>query len=278
MGLLQKEKKIGLIAGMGELPGVVAREARSQGFRIYAIGLRPFADDSLTSLSDEIEWISVGKFGKLLNALKRFGVKEAVMAGKIPKTVVYENKITPDLKAMKLLLSLKDRKDDSILLGISAELEREGITLQEITRFTSRILAPEGVIAGRPTAEEWKDIEFGWIMAKAMGGLDIGQTVIVKGRAVMAVEAIEGTDEAIRRGGRLARRSAVVVKVSKPQQDMRFDVPAIGLQTLEAMTEVRARVLAVEPGKTIMMNKESLISEAKRSGIVIVGYSGTRET
>ncbi|NWF76053.1 MAG: UDP-2,3-diacylglucosamine diphosphatase LpxI [Nitrospirae bacterium] len=268
-------KKIGLIAGAGELPIAIATEAREQGHKVIAIALEPLTDKRISMYADEVEWVNVGKFGKLINALKKRGISEAVMAGKVSKTLLYKSKITPDLRAVKLLLSLKDRKDDSILLSITRELEDEGIRLLEITRFSGSLLIPEGVHTKKtPTDTEWKDIEFGWKVAKEIGRLDIGQTVVVKQRAVMALEAIEGTDEAIRRGGLLAGEGAVIVKVSKPDQDMRFDVPTVGLHTLQVMKEVRARILALEANKCIILQKAALIEEANKAKITIVGYSG----
>ncbi len=268
-------KKVGLIAGMGELPMAVAEEARARGYSVFAMGLQPLAEKSLASYVDEIKWINVGKFGKLIDTLKECGIKKAVMAGKVSKTLLYKSKITPDLRAVKLLFSLKDRKDDSILLAIAKELHDEGIELLDITLFSTGLLMPDGVLTKkRPSPDEQKDIEFGWEIAKEMGRLDIGQTVVVKNRAVMAIEAIEGTDEAIRRGGKLAVEGAVVVKVSKPNQDMRFDVPAVGRQTLSAMREVNARVLCVETKKSLILNKDKLIEDAQKAGISIVGRSG----
>ena len=235
-------KKLGLIAGKGDLPIAVAGEAKARGYSVIAFGLESLADESLGSYVDEMKWINVGKFGKLIDGLKKSGVKEAVMAGKVSKTLLYKSKITPDLRAVKLLFSLKDRKDDSILLAIADELAKEGITLLDITMFSRELLMPAGVLTkSRPSEDEWKDIKFGWEIAKEIGRMDIGQTVVVKDRAVMAIEAIEGTDEAIRRGGKLAGKGAVVVKVSKPNQDMRFDVPTVGVQTVLAMREVQGK-------------------------------------
>lgn len=268
-------KILGLIAGTGDLPMAIASEAKSQGYTVVAIALEPLADKTLSSYVDEIKWVNVGKIGKLIDSLKDYGIKEAVMAGKVSKTLLYKSKITPDLRAVKLLFSLKNRSDDSILLAVAKELEKEGIHLLNITSFSSGILTPGGVLTkDSPTDEEWKDIEFGWKIAKEIGRLDIGQTVVVKNQAVMAVEAIEGTDEAIKRGGRLAGEGAVVVKVSKPNQDMRFDVPVVGLTTLKAMVEVGARVLSVESKKSIILNRDKIIDESIKAGISIVGYSG----
>jgi len=270
-------KKLGLISGSGELPVAVALEARAKGYRTLAIGLEPVADRSLESFVDEIRWINVGKLGTIIETLKNSGVREAVMAGKVPKSLLYRSKIVPDLRAVKILFSLRDRSDDSILLAITRELEKDGIKLLNTTDFSARLLTPEGNLTKKqPLEADWEDIRFGWKIAKEIGRLDIGQTLVVKDRAVMAVEAIEGTDEAIRRGGRLAGEGAVIVKVSKPQQDMRFDVPVVGMHTLQAMIEVRAKILAVEADKSILLNKEEFLSEADKEGIGIVGYRENR--
>ncbi|MDA8078905.1 MAG: UDP-2,3-diacylglucosamine diphosphatase LpxI [Nitrospiraceae bacterium] len=267
-------KKLGLIAGMGELPIAIAEEARSQGYIIVAVGLEPLADRALASVADETAWISVAKLGTIINTLKKAGVKEAVMAGKVPKSLLYKSRLIPDARAVKVLFSLKDRSDDAILLAVAKELEKDGITLRDTTDFSAGLLTPDGVLTKKkPSESEWKDIRFGWEIAKEIGRIDVGQTVVVKDRAVMAVEAIEGTDEAIRRGGNLARGGAVVVKVAKPRQDMRFDVPAAGLDTLKTMQEVKARVLALEAGKSILMGREKVVAAANKAGITIVGYT-----
>lgn len=269
---MQVVSKLGLIAGNGELPKAVAEEARTKGYEVIAVGLEPLAENDLASVVDKITWINVGKLGRLISFLKKAGVKEAVMAGKVPKSLLYKSRISPDLRAMKLLFSLKDRSDDSILLALAKELKKEGITLLNTTDFTSSLLTPEGVLTEEgPSDKEWKDIAFGWKIAKEIGRLDIGQTVVIRNQAVMAIEAIEGTDEAIRRGGTLAGGGAVVIKVSKPQQDMRFDVPVVGPDTLSAMHTVKARVLAVEAGKSIILSRKKLLQKARESGIVIVG-------
>ncbi len=268
-------KKLGLIAGMGELPKAIAAEAQALGYTVFSVALTPLAEKSLSSHVDEIQWVNIGKFGKIIDTLKKNKIKEAVMVGKVPKSLLYKSKIIPDLRAIKLLFSLKDRSDESILQAIAKELEKEGVHLLTITSLSASLLTPEGILAGaKPTEDEWKDISFGWKIAKEMGRLDIGQTVVVKNKAVMAVEAIEGTDEAIKRGGNLAGEGAVIVKVSKPNQDMRFDVPTVGSRTLKAMREVRARVLAVEAKKSIILNKDRLIEESNMAGITIVGYKG----
>ena len=266
-------KKLGLIAGMGELPIAIAVDARSKGYTVIAAALEPLADRALGSCVDEIRWINVGKLGEIIDYLKKSGVAEVVMAGKVSKELLYKSRISPDLRAIKLLFALRDRSDDSIMMAIAKELKKDGMTLLNTTDFSKQLLTPEGVLTDSgPSEEEWKDIAFGWAIAKEMGKLDIGQTVVIRNQAVMAIEAIEGTDEAIKRGGKLAGSGAVVVKVSKPRQDMRFDVPVVGLDTLRSMLEANARVLAVEAEKSILLNRESLLKEANETGIAVVGF------
>lgn len=269
--------QIGIIAGAGELPEIIARDAKERGYKVITIALENLASPVLNDLSDVIRWVNVGKLGALIDAFKTSGVCEAIMAGKVPKSLLYKSKITPDMRAIKLLFSLKDKSDDAILNALANELAKEGITIINTASFSPHLPTPSGVLTKKPPSkEEWADIEFGWKIAKAIGEMDIGQTVVVKGQAVMAVEAIEGTDEAIRRGGKWAGDGAVVVKVSKPQQDMRLDVPVIGPATLKAMIDVRARVLAIEAERSIIIHRDKLIEEAEESGISIVGLSALK--
>jgi len=265
-------KILGLIAGMGTLPHAIASEARQKGYRVFAIGLEHLANRSLEQEVDDFESVSVGKLGKIISTLKKAGVEEAVLAGKVPKSILYKKKIIPDLRAVKVLMSLRDQKDDTILLALTNELKSEGITLRNTTDFTGSLMASEGAMTKKkPSKDQLHDIEFGFPIAKQIGGLDIGQTIVVKNRAVMAVEAIEGTDEAILRGCALAGRDAVVIKVAKIGQDLRFDVPGVGLDTIRTMSDVGASLLAVEAGVTIIMEKERVIEEANRRGIAVYG-------
>ncbi len=193
------------------------------------------------------------------------------MAGGVSKKFMFGD-IKPDLRALSLLLRLKDRKDDTILRTLAEELEGEGIIINEATAYIKSILAEHGTLTKRePTPEEWNDIEFGVEIAREIGRIDIGQCVVVKNRAVLAIEAIEGTDEAIRRGGRLGNHGAVIVKVRKPGQDIRFDLPTVGPDTIKSMQEVDASVLAVEAGMTVMIDRDTLIKSADETGISIVG-------
>jgi hypothetical protein len=197
-----------------------------------------------------------------------------VFAGKVPKGLLYKRKrdIIPDIKTLQLLLSIRDRSDDTIMRTVVEEIEKLGIRVRKTTDFTKRLIMPEGVLTKKsPTKEQWQDIEFGWEVAKKIGRLDIGQTVVVRERAVMAVEAIEGTDEAIKRGGKLAGKGAVVIKVSKPQQDLRFDVPVVGPATIDSMISSSSSVLAVEAGKCIILHRDEFIKKADRAGISVVG-------
>ena len=265
---------LGLISGMGDLPKAVASEAKKMGYRVVAIALQPPADESIKPFVDDFHKISIGRFGGLISLLEKLSIKEAVMAGKVPKSLLYTHKtsLIPDLKTVKLYFSLKDHADDTIMKAVVKELEKSGVKVHSTTKFTKDLLAPEGVLTRRkPSKDDLMDIEFGWEIAKKMGRLDIGQTVVVKKQAVMAIEAIEGTDEAVKRGGRLAKKDAVVVKVSKPEQDMRFDVPVVGDDTLNSMKKAGARVLAVESEKCIIIDREKFIKKADRAGIVVVG-------
>ncbi len=267
-------KTLGLIAGMGQLPQIVASEAKNKGYRVIGFALQPPSDDSLEPYVDEFHKVNIGHFGKLIKMMKKLSVTDAVMAGKVPKSLLYSNKrkVIPDMRAVKVLFSLKDRADDTIMLAIVNELEKEGVTLMKTTSFTKDSMVPEGVLTKKkPLKKELQDIDFGWRIAKKIGQLDIGQTIVVKNKAVMAVEAIEGTDEAIKRGGKLAEDGAVVIKVSKPGQDMRFDVPVIGADTLRSMQRAKAKVLAIESGRSIIIDLDKFITAADKAGISVIG-------
>ncbi len=263
-------KKIGLIAGNGNFPIVFARAAREKGLQVVAVAHEGETMPELAQWVDGIYWIKVGQLGKLISIFREQNVADVLMAGGIKKTRLFEGGM-PDLRGMALLAKMIHKKDDSILRAVARELESEGITVRESTLYLDNIVAAPGVLTGRkPSKEEKLDIEFGWQMAKEVGKLDIGQTVVVKDRAVLAVEAIEGTDEAIRRGGGLCGKGAVVVKICKPHQDLRFDLPAVGTMTIQSMEQVKASCLAVEAGKTIMIERDVLVRNADQAGIAIV--------
>ncbi len=261
---------VGLIAGGGKLPLVVAQEVRGRGYQIVAVALEGEASKDLERYVDKIHWVRLGQLGQLIQALKGDGVSQAIMIGKVPMTHIFSN-IKPDLRGALFYMRLKDRRGDTILDGLAQELQGEGINLLDSTFFIRPLLVEKGVMTKRSLdPREWEDVAFGWKVAKALASLSIGQTVVVKDLVVLAVEAIEGTDATIRRGGELGREGVVVVKVSRPDHDMRFDVPVVGLETLDSLKEARARVLALEAGRTLLMDREEVVQKADRSGIAIV--------
>ena len=265
---MTEQKKIGLIAGYGEFPLLYIKELKSQNFYVCVCAIAEEAGESLRDYADSITYISVGELGKLIKFFKSENVNEIIMAGKVKKTLMFK-KIKPDLKAITLFLSLKDKKDDTILNAICKFLEKEGITIVPQTKYISSVFLPAGIVSKRtPTKKETEDIEFGRNAALLIAGADIGQTAVVKDKSVMSLEAIEGTDEAIIRGGKLANGGAVIVKVNKPKQDLRFDVPAVGLDTLEAIISVNATCLAFERN-TIVLRKEEFIKRADSASIAV---------
>ena len=232
---LQEKEALGLIAGGGVFPLMVADAARDKGLRVVAVAHEGETDPLLAEKVDEIAWIKLGQLGHLLKVLKKAGVTKTVMAGTINKKKMFEN-VRPDLRGLTLMSKLAIFHDDDILRAVAGELQREGIRIVSSAAHLPELLAPRGNLTRRkPNQEEREDVEFGWKIAKELGRLDIGQCVVVRRKTVLAMEAIEGTNETILRGGKLAKEKAVVVKVSKPNQDMRFDVPAVGPDTIEVM-------------------------------------------
>ena len=263
-------ERIGLIAGGGTFPLLVAESATSRGIRVVAVAHKGETLAELAGKVNEITWIGLGQFGRLIKAFKSTGVERVLMAGTITKTKIFAN-IRPDLKGLAVMGKLAIFHDDDILRAIARELEREGITVVSSTTYLPELLAPSGCLTKRrPNKEERDDIEFGWMVAKELGRMDIGHCVVVRNKIVLAVEAIEGSDRTIQRGGELANQRAVVVKVSKPNQDLRFDLPAVGVHTVKVMASVRAAVLAIEAGKTIIFDKEEMIRLADSNNISIV--------
>jgi hypothetical protein len=266
-------KKLGLIAGNGKFPLIFAQEAKREGYRLSAVAHRGETEAALETLADEVTWVYVGQLGKIIDVFRRAGVSQAVMAGGIRKVKLFGN-FRPDLRGARFLARIKSREDDALLRGIAEELAGDGIEIVESTLCLKQIIARAGVLTRRePRAHEWDDIRLGFRAAKEIGRLGIGQTVVVKSRVVVAVEAVEGTDAAILRGGTLAKNGCVVVKASKPQQDLRFDVPAVGVETIRNMNSVKGAVLAVEAGKTLLLEKEELLRQADACGISVVGVS-----
>ncbi len=274
--------KIGLIAGSGQFPLLFAHAALEASLRVIAVGFDGETELSLANYVEEFHLLKLGQLNRLIRVFQKAGITRAAMAGAINKTRLY-TRIRPDWRAVKLLNKLRNKKDDFILRAIAQELESEGIHIEPSTILLPGLLAPEGILTRRkPNRREEEDIAFGWQLAKGMGHLDIGQCLVVKNQSVLAVEGIDGTDATILRGGQLCREGAVVIKVSKPTQDLRFDVPAVGLETVETMRRVKAKVLVIEAGKTIIFDQESMIDAADACGISVVvqrdvpGESGER--
>ena len=265
-------RHVGLIAGSGQFPLLFANAARQASVRVLAVGFDGETDPKLANYVDEFHMLKLGQLNRLVETLRKGGITYAAMAGAINKTRIY-TKIRPDWRAVRFLTRLRNNKDDSLLRALADELESEGILVQPSTIFLPELLAPEGILTRRkPNRRERADMAFGWNLAKAIGTLDIGQCLVVKHMAVLAVEGIDGTDATIMRGGRLCREGAVVVKVSKPFQDLRFDVPAAGFDTIETMKRVNARVLMIEAGKTVLFDREKMIDAADAAGISILAH------
>lgn len=249
---------------------MVAEAAKNQNIRVVAVAHIGETDEALADLVDEIAWVKLGQLGRLIKAFRKSHVHQALMAGTINKKRMFDN-VRPDLKGIALISRLAIFHDDDILVSVAQDLEKEGIEIVSSTTHLPELLAQPGCHTKRkPSKSEKVDIDFGWTMAKELGRLDIGQCVVVRRKTVLALEAVDGTDETIRRGGKIAKENAVIVKVSKPKQDLRFDVPSVGLETIRVMSQVKASVLAIEAGKTLMFNKEEMISEADKVGIAIV--------
>jgi DUF1009 family protein len=268
-------ERIGLIAGNGRFPIIFAQNARRLGYSVSAVAHEGETAPELEQHVERIHWVKIGQFNRLIQALKADGVRQAVMVGGIKKTHVFSDLFTtvrPDLRALALAARLRRWKDDAILREIAAELEGEGIQIRESTFGLQGLLAEEGVLTKHsPGKQQWEDVQYGWEVAKEVGRLDIGQCVVIKNRVVVAVEAVEGTDETIRRGGTLAGEGAVVVKRSKPQQDLRFDLPAVGPATIETMQSVKASVLALEADRSVLLDREDMLRLAAQARIAIVG-------
>jgi DUF1009 family protein len=266
-------ERIGLIAGNGRFPIIFADNAKRLGYHVSAVAHEGETEPELAGHVDRIHWIKIGQLNKLIKAFKEDGVHQAVMLGGIKKTHVFTT-VRPDFRTLAMATRLALWKDDDILREFAKELEREGIAICESTFGLEGILVEEGPLTERtPSKKEWEDIRYGWEVAHDIGRLDIGQCVVIKDRVIVAVEAVEGTDGAIKRGGDLAKEGAVVVKRSKPQQDLRFDLPAVGPRTIEVMASVKASVLAIEAGRTILLDREIMLDKARSARIAIVGIT-----
>jgi DUF1009 family protein len=269
------------MAGWGRYPILIAEALRRQGRRTYCLGVKQHADPRLAELCHDFEWVGLGRLGQSIRYFRRHGVRQVTMAGKIHKVLLYQPWLwwrhLPDWRTVRrfyphFVATKKDRKDDTLLRAVIDEFALDGIVFGPATDYVPELLVKFGRLTRRgPTHAQRRDIEFGWNVAKELGRLDIGQSVAVKDRATLAAEAIEGTDACIRRAGTLCRAGGfTLVKVAKPQQDMRFDVPTIGLGTLETMVQAGGRVLAIEAGKTIILDQPQVLSFADANRLVIV--------
>jgi DUF1009 family protein len=269
---------IGLLSGSGRFPVLFAEAARRQGLSVVCVGIKYEVPEELRSLCASFRVVGIAKLGGMIGAFRREGVERIVMAGKVTKSVMYTPwrilQLWPDLRTLQWWYrrDRADNRDDSLLLSVIAEFERDGMSFASALDFCPELLVKEGILTRRrPTSAERADIEFGWSLAKEMGRLDVGQSVAVKERAALAVEAIEGTDRCIERAGQYCRAGGwTLVKVAKPQQDMRFDVPTIGVSTIENLHRAGARVLAIEAGMTILLDQAEVIALADRYNLSIV--------
>lgn len=264
----------GLIAGNGRFPFLVLEGARSQGIEMAVIALKEEASPELEKIAKRIHWVSLGELSKTIDLMHEEGVTQAVMAGQVKHNKIF-SAIRPDWKLAKLLFSLPKKNTDALIGGVAKVLHDEGIELVDSTLFLKPLLPEEGVLTSRaPSAEESADIAYGHTVARQIAGMDIGQTVVISDQACVAVEAMEGTDETIARAARIVGgKSLVVVKVSKPRQDMRFDVPVVGLPTIEQMKSSRATALAVDAGRTLLFDRPKLIALANAAGIAIQAFA-----
>ena len=263
-------ERIGLIAGSGRFPVVFAETARRRGVEVVAVAHRGETAPELVHPVHAITWVQPGQLQALIDALHAYGVSRAVMVGGIAKPRLFRE-IMPDARALAAIARVGKLRDDVLLRGLADELEQDGIRIVPSTTYLDEIVPAAGVLGGRePTAEEWADIRYGFQVVKVIGRFDIGQSVVVRGGTVMAVEGIEGTDATIRRAGTLVNGDIVVVKATKPIQDLRFDLPAIGPETIRTIAEVRGRALAVEAGRTIVLDRPQTIALADEAGITVV--------
>jgi len=263
---------LGLIAGVGYLPVEVARSAHELGYKVVAVAVVPDTDAELPNAVDEFYNIHVGKVGKILKTLKKSGCTKVTMIGKVTKEILYKaGHFIPDLTTIKVLATLPDRKDDTLMNAVVKLLQDEGMEVMDQTILIQSLLPKAGVLTKRsPTEHEKADMEFGFKMAKAIGELDLGQTVVVKNRAVMAAECIEGTDACILRGGFLGKGGVIVAKTAKPQQDNRFDMPSVGMKTMESLKAAGATGLVIEAGRTLLVERKKVLDFANANNMTIV--------
>jgi DUF1009 family protein len=266
--------KIGLLAGYGELTVNAVSNLKKIGYEVIVLAFNEEINQDLSPYADKLYTVSVGQLRKILKILEKEKISQVAFIGKINKTLLYSN-LKLDFMAIKELLKLKNRNDDTIMNAVVDLFAEKGIIVMKQTEMLKDLLISERFLSKKkPTKTQWEDIKYGYEMAKKIAGLDIGQTIVVKNQAVMSVEAIEGTDKAIERGCMLAKNGAVAVKVAKPNQDERFDVPTVGVDTLKKLFDNNGKVLAIEAGKTFVVNPEECIEYANKKSLVFVSYEG----
>ncbi|HEV8130438.1 MAG TPA: UDP-2,3-diacylglucosamine diphosphatase LpxI [Acidobacteriota bacterium] len=264
-------ERYGLIAGNGKFPFLVLEAARHRNIPMVVAAVKEETFPEIEQAAEKVCWMGIGQLGKLIDFFKSEGVSKAVMAGQVKHAQIFSGAV-PDFRMVRMLASLPRRNTDSLIGAVAQELSREGIELIDSTAFLQPLLAPRGLFAGPPLTENRKkDIAYGRAVAKEIARLDLGQTIAVKDQAVVAIEAMEGTDAVIRRAGDLCGGNFCVIKVAKPDQDMRFDVPVVGLGTVESMAAAGARALAMDAGKTLLLDKAALIARADEGRISLVG-------
>jgi hypothetical protein len=265
--------KYGLIAGNGKFPFLVAEGARRAGASLAVVAIKEETDPRIDEVADTVTWVGIGQLGKMLGFFKEQGVTQAIMAGQVKHVQIFSGAM-PDMRMVKMLWNLPRRNTDALIGGVAAELAKEGIELIDSTYFIKDQLAPDGAVTKRkPTDDELANIEYGLHIASEIARLDLGQTIVVRAKACVAIEAMEGTDATIKRAGELANGKLTVVKIAKPDQDMRFDVPVVGVPTVQAMIEAGATCLSITAGKTLIFDREEMLALADKSKICIVGSS-----
>lgn len=261
----------GLIAGNGQFPFLVIDGARRQGVELAIVAIKEETDPRIEKVAKNITWVGIGQLGKMIAFFKKHDVEKAIMAGQVKHVQIFSGSL-PDLRMVKMLWNLPRRNTDALIGGVADEMAKEGIELIDSTHFIKNQLAPQGVLTKRkPDDNELANIEYGLHIANELGRLDLGQTVVVRAKACVAIEAMEGTDATIKRAGELANGKLTVVKVAKPGQDMRFDVPVVGVPTIETMIAAGATCLSVTAGQTLIFDREEMVAMADKNKIVIVG-------
>lgn len=261
----------GLIAGNGKFPFLVIEGARREGVQLAVVAIKEETDPAIEKVAENVTWVGIGQLGKMIAFFRSHGVEKAIMAGQVKHVQLFSGAI-PDMRMVKMLWNLPRRNTDALIGGVANEMAKDGIELIDSTHFIKDQLAAEGVLTKRsPTDLEKENIEYGLHVAEEIARLDLGQTIVVRGKACVAVEAMEGTDAVIKRAGELAKGKLTVIKVAKPDQDMRFDVPVIGVPTIETMIAAGAECISVTAGKTLIFDREQTIDLANRNKICIVG-------